>query len=345
MYEIAERVLSWVGEGRAPVLARTVSVEGMSSRWVGEAFARLPNGESVGQLLSGAADDRLTAATRERTARVVDLAIGDEQALAAGLSCGGQARVLVQPAAQVPEAAWSALAARSAVCLVTDLDGETVGETTWFNADAPALTSGANERHSPDIVRWFGRGLTQTALMTQDGRRLLVSSLWPATRLVIVGDGLLATALARAAELLDWLPNVVNEVEPAIAAVSELAAGDAVVVLTHSRDVDGPVLAAALSGRVGYVGALGSRRTQAARATWLTDRGVTPEVIAGIRGPAGLDIGARTPAEIALSILAEVLSVRTGGQGQALRDRSGPIHTDGLNTPPARYEPATRPRA
>lgn len=315
MYEIAEQVAEWIRQGRAPVLARTVSVEGMSSRWTGEALACLPGGESVGRLFAGAAADQLVAAIAESgTARTVELVIGDEQALAAGLACGGRAQVLVQPCAQLAPGAWAALVARSPLRLVTDLDGAEVGTTTWSDAEAAA----------PDTV----------VITLDTGKRVLDSTFWPATRLVVVGDGLLAAALSKAAELLDWQPLVVNEVEPAVAAVSDLTGGDAVVVLTHDRDLDGPVLAAALSGAAGYVGALGSRRTQAARAGWLSDRAVPAEKIAQIRGPAGLDIGARTPAEIALSILAEVLSVRTGGGGQALRDSPGPIH-----------RPATRPRA
>jgi xanthine dehydrogenase accessory factor len=129
----------------------------------------------------------------------------------------------------------------------------------------------------------------------------------------------------------------VNFADDAVAAVASLGTGDALIVLTHDREVDGPVLAAALDASPGYIGALGSRRTQAARAGWLRERGVTDQAIEAIRGPAGLDIGARTPGEIALSIAAEIVSVRSGAGGPSLRDRSGPIHLDGLNTPPARY--------
>ena len=129
-----------------------------------------------------------------------------------------------------------------------------------------------------------------------------MTALWPASRLVVVGDGLLAAALEQAARLLEWEPEVIGDVDGAVAAVRGLSNADAVVVLTHDRDVDGPVLAAALETAPGYVGALGSRRTQQARAGWLRERGVTDDAIAAIHGPAGLDIGARTPGEIALSI-------------------------------------------
>ena len=92
---------------------------------------------------------------------------------------------------------------------------------------------------------------------------------------------------------------------------ADLTESDAVLVLSHDREVDGPALAAALAGRAGYIGALGSRRTQQARRDWLTERGVSEDALARIYGPAGLDIDAHTPAEIAVSIAAEILASRS----------------------------------
>jgi xanthine dehydrogenase accessory factor len=164
-----------------------------------------------------------------------------------------------------------------------------------------------------------------------------VVALWPVPTLVVMGDGLIAGALRDAAALLGWQPQVIPEVRAAVAAVGELHASDAVVVLSHDRAADGPTLAAALAGRVGYVGALGSRHTQLARREWLTEHGVPAAAQARIHGPAGLDIGAHTPAEIAVSIVAEILAGRAASSGGALRDRTGPVHRSGVQAPPPRY--------
>ena len=99
---------------------------------------------------------------------------------------------------------------------------------------------------------------------------------------------------------------------------------DKVVVLSHDQALAGPALAAALGGRVGYIGALGSRRTQQARTDWLADRGITQ--LDRIYGPAGLDIGANAPPEIAVSIIAEALAVNAGRSVGSLRDRAAAIH-------------------
>jgi xanthine dehydrogenase accessory factor len=189
------------------------------------------------------------------------------------------------------------------------------------------------------MVRLFGRGASTTAVTDlPDGGRALAAALWPTPRLVVVGDGLLADALVDVATLLGWTGSVVNGVDDSVAAVAGLFRGDAVLVLTHERTVDAPVLRAALAGGAGYVGALGSRRTQAARTRWLAEHDVPEDVTGRVRGPAGLDIGARTPHEIAVSIAAEVLAVRAGAAGTPLRDRPGPVHVDGLNAPPPRYD-------
>jgi xanthine dehydrogenase accessory factor len=345
VFEISRPVLAWLRADERTVLVRTVDVQGFSSRWPQDALAATA-GETVGEVLAGAARSAFEplladALARDLPAALHTITISDDAAAAAGLSCGGRARVLLHPAGDIPLEAWDALTSRESVCLVTELAGDY--PTTWFSRPSLAATDERRVTPDPRAVQWFGRGASAgTVMELADGRESLVTALWPTSRLVVVGDGLLAAALQASARVLDWEPEVVNGVADAVAAVRSMGSGDALIVLTHDRDVDGPVLAAALEVSPGYIGALGSRRTQAARAEWLRVRGVTDDAIASIRGPAGLDIGARTPGEIALSIASEIVSVRSGASGPSLRDRSGPIHLDGLNTPPARYLPTAQ---
>jgi xanthine/CO dehydrogenase XdhC/CoxF family maturation factor len=132
------------------------------------------------------------------------------------------------------------------------------------------------------------------------------------TRILLVGSGDVTAVLHDMTQLLDWQATVVDAAADVAAAVADLRPGDAVVVLSHDGEVDGPALAAALAQGVGCICAMGSRRTQQRRRDWLLEHGVAPDRIDEIRGPAGLDIGADTPAEIAVSILAEVIAVHRG---------------------------------
>jgi len=105
-----------------------------------------------------------------------------------------------------------------------------------------------------------------------------------------------------------------------------LGPSDAICVLTHDHKFDIPVLAAALQTNVGYLGAMGSRSTHEGRLKLLHEEGVDPENIRRIMAPIGIDIGARTPEETAVSICAEIIALRSGAPAQSLRDSSGPIH-------------------
>jgi xanthine dehydrogenase accessory factor len=103
---------------------------------------------------------------------------------------------------------------------------------------------------------------------------------------------------------------------------------DAVCVLTHDHKFDVPALTAALATRAGYVGAMGSRRTTDERNKRLEEAGVDPSELSRIQAPIGLDIGARTPEETAVSICAEIIAARTGHRARPLREVDGPIHAD-----------------
>jgi xanthine/CO dehydrogenase XdhC/CoxF family maturation factor len=144
---------------------------------------------------------------------------------------------------------------------------------------------------------------------------------------LIVGEGPVAEVLAPMVASLGWGTTATATLAESEAAIS---AADAVVVTSHHEDVDGPAIRAALAAGTPYVGAMGSRRTQARRREWLMANGVTEGDLAALHAPVGLDIGADEPGEIAIAILAEIVAERRGaGPAVAsISDRDGAIHRD-----------------
>jgi len=178
---------------------------------------------------------------------------------------------------------------------------------------------------------------------------VFIESFAPPPRMIIFGAVDFTAALARVAKVLgyrvtvcdarpvfataarfpmadevvvDWPNRHLTEVGPA------LGPRDAVCVLTHDPKFDVPAIVSALATRVGYLGAMGSRRTHHERAARLREAGVTDAQLARVLAPIGLDLGARTPEETAVSICAEIIALRTGRVAPSLRDTEGPIHRD-----------------
>ena len=120
--------------------------------------------------------------------------------------------------------------------------------------------------------------------------------------------------------VVDWPHRLLERVGPS------LSPRDAVCVLTHDHKFDVPAISAALATRVGYLGAMGSRRTTDERNKRLVDAGVAEADLARVHAPIGLDIGARTPEETAISICAEIIASRTGHRARPLGEVEGPIH-------------------
>jgi xanthine dehydrogenase accessory factor len=178
---------------------------------------------------------------------------------------------------------------------------------------------------------------------------VFVESFAPPPRMVIFGAVDFTAALARVAKILGYRVTVCDA-RPVFATrarfpmadevvvawpdkhLSEIGSllgpRDAVCVLTHDPKFDVPAIVSALATGVGYIGAMGSRRTTDARAERLREAGVDEEGIERVMGPIGLDIGARTPEETAVSICAEIIAARTGREAPSLRDGAGPIHRD-----------------
>lgn len=315
MYEIALSVAACLRAGTRVDVAWAIQTRGFSSRDKSEALALTPGGGRIGSLLSGALDGQLADLFERGVAagRVVDLNVGELDAELAGLSCGGDARCLLVPASDLPVDLWERLRAREPICLVSRLDGDAVMDTALFGHDTIADAG-------DDAAQLYRRGTTDTQV-TPD---TVITVLWPVPKLVIVGAGAIADALTASADLLGWHTQVITDVRTATGVIAGLAVLDKLVVISHDEELAGPALASALGGEVGYIGALGSRRTQQSRADWLAYRGVTD--LDRIHGPAGLDIGANTPAEIAVAIAAEALAVASGRSPASLRERSGAIH-------------------
>ncbi len=297
MYEIALTVAACRRADTRVDVAWLVDAEGFGDRDPTEAVALTPGGGRVGALLAGCLDDQLAdvAGPMGDTGRFVTLEVADYEAAVAGLPSGGTARCLVVPADQLPDELWDLLLARRPIGLETRVDGDRVTGTTLVTTDALAETDG-------DLAQAVGRG----ASASQVHQDRVLTVLFPVPKLVIVGGGPHAEALEAAAGLLGWQVRTVTDTATGTGLVAAMAPMDKLVVIAHDLEVAGPVLAAALDGDVGYIGALGSRRTQQARAEWLAYRGITD--LERIHGPAGLDIGATTPPEIAVSILAQALA-------------------------------------
>ena len=183
----------------------------------------------------------------------------------------------------------------------------------------------------------------------QEALTVFIESFAPPPRMIIFGAVDFTAALLRAAKLLgyhvtvcdaravfatrqrfpladelvvDWPDRHLAKVGP------ELGPRDAVCVLTHDAKFDVPAIVAALATRAGYIGAMGSRRTHAARLERLRDADVPEEQLSRVMSPIGLDLGARTPEETAISICSEIIALRTGRRPPSLRDASGPLHAD-----------------
>lgn len=326
MYEIAAQVRDWLAEGREVLVGQVVGTRGFAAREPGAATAWTGDRPAVGRLVAGVEARALPGAG------LVQVTISDDEAVGAGLACGGEARILVQPARGYPAQLWPRLAEREPLCLVSTVQDGRVTSTELFT---PATITAA-DGVADEVRRLFARGATATAVLEGEDVTVVAVALWPVPTLLVVGEGLIATALRDAAGLLGWRATVTADADGATSAAGTLQRSDAVVVLSHDRRVDGPALSAALSGRAGYVGALGARHTQAARRVWLTEHGVPVAEQDRIHGPAGLDLDAHTPGEIAVSIVAEILASRSAASGRPLRDRPGPVHTAGVHAPPPR---------
>lgn len=299
MYGIALTVAACLQSGTHADVAWLVDTEGLEVRDWSDAVVFTPGGGHTGSLLGGALDAKLTGqAGRWSLGRLIDLEMSQVDALIADLPEGGRAMCLMVTAEALPAETWQLAASRARFCVVTELDGDDVtGASVYSEADIGDADEVTEEA--------FREGAGSTRL---DGR--IVSVFVAVPQMVVVGSGPVADALVAQAGLLGWQARAVSDLTNVGGHIAPLSAIDKVVVAAHDLELAGTALAAALDSETGYVASLGSRKMQSDRADWLAYRGI--DDLERLHGPAGLDIGADTPEEIAVSIVAEAIASGSG---------------------------------
>ncbi|MFJ2669573.1 XdhC family protein [Streptomyces sp. NPDC087525] len=367
MLDVAEQLNRWFEEGRDFAVATVVAVGGSAPRGPGAALAVDRDGTAIGSVsggcVEGAVYDLCVQALQDgRTVRE-RFGYSDEDAFAVGLTCGGVIDVLVTPVradAAVFRAAVSAADRGETAALARVARGPEalLGRALLVRPDGSY--EGGLDGH-PELDRtaaaearaMLDTGRTGTIEIAEDGSRcpggvtLIVESRVPPPRMIVFGAVDFATALVRAGKFLGYHVTVCDARPVFATRVRFPDADDLVVdwphrylrrtatdertvlcVLTHDAKFDVPLLETALRLPVAFVGAMGSRRTHEDRNRRLRDVGLTEAELARLRSPIGLDLGARTPEETALSIAAEIIAARRGGTGVPLTGSGTPIHHD-----------------
>ncbi|MBP2436447.1 XdhC family protein [Microbacterium amylolyticum] len=335
MLDLADHLLPRLTAGHRIVVVTVTSVARSAPRGIGASMAVTGTTEVIGSLSGGCVEGDAVALAHQVLAdgvsRTARFGFDDETAHAAGLACGGQVEVVAYAVTPDMRAALERAANDLPTTIGIDLD--TGGLVSGADLDEAAL-------------------LRETRLVTFSGpthRRVLAISRAPRPRIVLCGATEHAAAISRVATSAGFAVTVCDPWEILVTAerfpgadqlivdmphnvlprLRDIDARTAVLVLTHDTRLDVPALAEALRLPVGFVGALGARRTVARREELLRDEhSVSADDIARIHSPLGLDLGGSSPDVVAVSVIAEILAARYGGTGSPLRAMDGPIHRD-----------------
>jgi xanthine dehydrogenase accessory factor len=364
MRELIDGLDRWRSAGRRAVVARVVQLEGSGPRQAGAAMAVSEDGEVLGSVSGGCVEAAVVAAALELLAdgapELLTFGYSDDDAFGVGLTCGGTIHLFLEPMADVAVYAQLATAIRAAapVALATVIAGPAAGKTMLIRPDGPVSGSLGNAELDRVVTRDAGGELTAGTTRVRrygphgearrDDLSVFIESFIPPAQMIIFGAVDFAAALTQVAKVLgfrvtlcdaremfatrkrfpyadevlvDWPHRLLGRIG------AELTERDAICVLTHEARFDVPAIVAALDTDVGYLGAMGSRRTHDDRLIRLRAAGVDETGLARLHAPIGLDLGARTPEETAVSICAEIIATRSGVDvAYSLGATSGPIH-------------------
>ncbi len=341
MRDIIETVEQWQAGAEPIALATVIQTWGSSPRQAGAKMALTPAGKMTGSVSGGCVEGAVFEAGVEslktRRPQLLHFGVADETAWEVGLACGGSIDVFVQPLEAAQSAAVrAALEGGQAFAVVTVVRGPqaVLGRALVASETGivwGALGAGLDQAAAGAARQALEAGQSQR-LALQDEVETFVEVELPPPTLIAVGGVHITIALTTIAKALGYRTIVVDprkafgsqerfpHVDRLIQAWPDEALADvpltrttAVAMLTHDPKLDDPALKLALPSKAFYVGALGSRNTQAKRRQRLLDDGLTAAELDRLHGPIGLDLSARTPEEIALSIMAEIVAVKNKG--------------------------------
>jgi xanthine dehydrogenase accessory factor len=352
MKDLLPEIHAWLAAGEEVAVATVVHVAGSAPRPAGACMAVSSTGKIAGSVSGGCVEaavyQELMTVLLDAPPHVVQYGISDDMLWDVGLACGGTIDVFVQrldPA--LVYALQDLLGRRIPVALATLLRGAgAAGTWALVTTDGPAAGY-----ECPLVTQTAQQSLAARSeigelVAVEPDMELFIQTLLPAPVLLVAGAVHVAIPLVRFARLSGFYVIVVDPraqfatrsrfaeadeiwVEWPDQALAHLAVDEQtyIVLLTHDPKIDDPALAAALSSNAAYVGAIGSRRTQADRIARMADSGFDADAWRRLHTPIGLDLGGHTPEETALSIIAEVVAVRNHRSGRPLRDGNQPhIH-------------------
>jgi xanthine dehydrogenase accessory factor len=344
MNETLAHIVRWQEMGQPVATATVVHVSGSAPRPIGSRLIVTADAEFAGSVSGGCVENAVIeeslAVLRDGRPRLVHYGITSEMAWEIGLACGGQLDVFIQPA---DPGVWRQLGDLTALelpCALLSIigEGEEAGAQAVVVPGEPSPEFPAPEALSHALALLAGKaGPIEPTLYTLGGQEVLIEPFLPPPQLIIFGGVDAAGPLSDMAQIMGFQTIIVDprrafanrerfpDADQVLVlwpstAFDELAvdARTAIVILTHDPKIDEPALVGALKTPAFYIGAIGSRKTHAARAERLVQAGAVPESFRRIHGPIGLDLGGRSIQELALSILSEIIAVRNGRPGGIL---------------------------
>ncbi len=331
MRELLPDLENWLNAGERVALATVISTWGSAPRPAGSYMAISENGALVGSVSGGCVEGAVIQAAQEviktQQPQRLHFGVADETAWEVGLACGGEIDIFVQP---VLPALFTNLITRlrsnqdSVLATVVAGSADQLGAQVLTDVKGTRIAGGNGTMITEQDVAQNNKHAT---ILAQTDREIFINPLGAAPTVVMIGAGHIAVALAHVAKTLNFKAVVIDP-RKTFASAQRFAHADrliqswpqqafqefqlnsstALACLSHDPKIDDPALLAALRSDAFYVGALGSQRTQAKRRQRLLEAGVSEADLAHLRAPIGLEIGAVTPEEIALAIMAEIIA-------------------------------------